>query len=76
MTINNKLDLLWRSLMSDKKVNIGIIGLGFGKEFIPIYQQHPNGGKIAICTRREDHLKEVGDQFNIDDSYDIPIMKR
>ena len=52
--------------MADQKVNIGIIGLGFGKEFIPIYQQHPNGGKIAICTRREDYLNEVGDQFNIE----------
>lgn len=54
--------------MAERKINIGIIGLGFGKEFIPIYKQHPNGGKIAICTRREDHLKEVGDQFDIDDS--------
>ena len=52
--------------MTNKKVNIGIIGLGFGKEFIPIYQQHPNGGKIAICTRREQHLNEIGDQFKID----------
>lgn len=54
--------------MSGKKVNVGIIGLGFGKEFIPIYQQHPNGGKVAICTRREDQLKEIGDQFAIDKS--------
>lgn len=52
--------------MSDKKVNVGIIGLGFGKEFIPIYQRHPNGGKVAICTRRPDVLKEIGDQFGID----------
>jgi len=51
--------------MTDKKINIGIIGLGFGKEFIPIYQQHPNGGEIAICTRREAQLNEIGDQFNI-----------
>ena len=51
--------------MVDKKVNIGIIGLGFGKEFIPIYQQHPYGGKIAICTRRRDHLNQVGDQFGV-----------
>jgi len=54
--------------MADKSINIGIIGLGFGKEFIPIYQQHPNGGKIAICTRREDHLNSIGDQFNIEPS--------
>ena len=51
--------------MKNKKINIGIIGLGFGKEFIPIYQQHPNGGEIAICTRRESKLNEIGDQFHI-----------
>lgn len=51
--------------MPDRKVNIGIIGLGFGKEFIPIYQQHPYGGEVAICTRREHVLRQVGDQFSI-----------
>ena len=27
--------------MSQKRVNVAIIGLGFGAEFIPIYQKHP-----------------------------------
>ena len=34
--------------MSDKKINIAIIGLGFGAEFIPIYQKHPNANLVAI----------------------------
>lgn len=51
--------------MSNKKINVGIAGLGFGKEFIPIYQKHLNGGKIAICTRNPDTLKNIGDQFGI-----------
>ena len=51
--------------MLEKKINVGIVGLGFGKEFIPIYQQHPNGGTVAICTRNPVTLKEVGDQFSI-----------
>ena len=54
--------------MSDKKVNVGIIGLGFGKEFIPIYQQHPNGGKVAICGRNQENLNKIGDQFGIENS--------
>ena len=54
--------------MEKRKVNIGIIGMGFGKEFIPIYQCHPNGGKIAICTRTRAELDRVGDQFDIDPS--------
>lgn len=54
--------------MKSQKVNIGIIGLGFGKEFIPIYQSHPYGGAIAICTRRREQLDQIGDQFGIDPS--------
>jgi predicted dehydrogenase len=52
--------------MKDSTINIGIIGLGFGKEFIPIYQKHPYAGKIAICTRKKKALDEIGDQFNIE----------
>lgn len=52
--------------MEDNKINIGIIGLGFGKEFIPIYQKHPYAGKIAICTRRQEALDKIGDQFGIE----------
>jgi hypothetical protein len=26
---------------SDTKIRIGIVGLGFGAEFIPIFQRHP-----------------------------------
>lgn len=48
-----------------KTFNVGIVGLGFGREFIPIYQQHPLGGEIAICTRNPQTLQEVGDQFSI-----------
>jgi predicted dehydrogenase len=55
--------------MSDKKVNIAIIGLGFGAEFIPIYQKHPNANMYAICQRNEDSLNQVGDAFGIDKRY-------
>ena len=48
-----------------KKVNIGVVGLGFGREFVPIFQNHPYGGKVAICTRTPSTLKAVGDEFGI-----------
>jgi predicted dehydrogenase len=32
--------------MAKKKINIAIIGLGFGAEFIPIYQKHPGAGYV------------------------------
>ncbi|TVQ02369.1 MAG: gfo/Idh/MocA family oxidoreductase [Balneolaceae bacterium] len=55
--------------MSDKKVNIAIIGLGFGAEFIPIYQRHPNANMYAICQRNETKLNAIGDQFGVDKRY-------
>lgn len=51
--------------MADKKINIAVIGLGFGAEFIPIYQKHPNANMMAICQRNESRLNEIGDAFGI-----------
>jgi len=51
--------------MADKKFNVAIIGLGFGAEFIPIYQKHPLANMYGICQRNAEKLKKVGDHFNI-----------
>lgn len=51
------------------KVRIGIVGLGFGAEFIPIYQAHPDAELVAICQRSESSLNQVGAQFGIDRRY-------
>ncbi len=55
--------------MSQKKINVAIVGLGFGKEFIPIYQRHPNTNMYAICQRTREKLDEVGDQFGVTKRY-------
>ncbi|MBI4604775.1 MAG: Gfo/Idh/MocA family oxidoreductase [Planctomycetes bacterium] len=55
--------------MSTKKVNVAIIGLGFGAEFIPIYQRHPNATMYAICQRSPEKLKQIGDAFRIEKRY-------
>lgn len=52
-----------------KKVNVAMVGLGFGAEFIPIYQRHPNANVVAICRRNEKDLNEVGDRFGIAKRY-------
>ena len=56
--------------MNQKKINIAIVGLGFGKEFIPIYQKHPNTNMYAICQRTPEKLNEIGDQYKIAKRYD------
>ena len=51
--------------MSDP-VQVAMIGLGFGAEFIPIYQAHPDANVAAVCRRNETELNAVADQFGID----------
>ena len=46
--------------MSGKKWNVAMIGLGFGAEFIPIYQAHPNANVYAICQRNVEKMNGVG----------------
>jgi predicted dehydrogenase len=52
-----------------KKVNVAIIGLGFGAEFIPIYQAHPQANMYAICQRTEERLNKIGDEFGVATRY-------
>lgn len=51
--------------MPTPKVKVAVVGLGFGAEFIPIYQRHPDAECYAICQRNKKHLNEIGDQFGI-----------
>src|SRR5438552_4374668 len=56
-------------MASSKKVRVAIVGLGFGAEFIPIYQAHPNAEMYAICRRSEQDLNECGDRYGIKTRY-------
>jgi predicted dehydrogenase len=55
--------------MPEKKINIAIIGLGFGAEFIPIFQAHPNANLVAVCQRDPKKLKSIQDAFGIPKGY-------
>jgi len=48
-----------------ERARVGLIGLGFGSEFIPIYKAHPKADVVAICQRTKSRLDEVGDRFGI-----------
>ncbi len=52
--------------MSGKKINVAIVGLGFGAEFIPIYQRHPQANMYAICQRNPQKLDAIGDAFGVE----------
>src|ERR1044071_2763765 len=49
--------------MPSKRVRVAIVGLGFGAEFIPIYQNHPDAEMYAICQRNPQSLTQIGDAF-------------
>lgn len=48
-----------------QKIRIGIVGLGFGAEFIPIYQAHPDSELVAVSQRSEKDLNRIADHFGI-----------
>ena len=52
-----------------KPIRVAIIGLGFGAEFIPIYQKYPGAEIHAICRRDKKGLDEVGDRYGIKTRY-------
>ena len=51
--------------MSQKKIRVAVVGLGFGAEFIPIYQAHPHAEMYAVCRRNKAELDKCGDRFGI-----------
>jgi predicted dehydrogenase len=50
---------------SDKPIRVAIIGLGFGAEFIPIYQNYPGAEIYAICRRDRKGVDECGNRYGI-----------
>ncbi|TDU63095.1 putative dehydrogenase [Prosthecobacter fusiformis] len=56
-------------MATKKKLNIAVVGLGFGAEFIPIWQRHPNTVCYAICQRDPKKLNNIGDAFGVDVRY-------
>lgn len=46
-----------------KKLNIVVVGMGFGIAFLPIYLDHPNVGKVGFCDMDIDVLNEIGEKY-------------
>ena len=56
-------------MASEKPIRVAIIGLGFGAEFIPIYQKYPGAEIYAICRRDRKGLDECGERYGIKARY-------
>ena len=52
-----------------RRLRTAIVGLGFGAEFIPIHQRHPQVELVAICQRSADTLQAVGRAHHVERCY-------
>ncbi len=50
-------------------INVAVVGLGFGEEFLPLYAAHPSVGSIAIVDPSMERLAEVGNRHGVRDRY-------
>jgi predicted dehydrogenase len=55
--------------MNERNLNVAIVGLGFGAQFIPIYQRYPGVNMYAICRRSRGALDAVGAAFGVGARY-------
>ncbi len=67
--LSNNYSITHSLFHSSQMLNIALVGLGFGAEFIPIYQRHPNTMMYAICQRNADKLAQIGNAFGIEKRY-------
>jgi len=52
--------------VKQRRINVALVGLGFGAEFIPIYQRHPRANLHAICQRDRRKLDAIGEAFGVE----------
>lgn len=53
----------------NKKLNIAVVGMRFGAEFVPIYQAHPDVSNVAIVDRDKQILDQTASKFNVESAY-------
>ena len=50
-------------------IDVAVVGLGFGLEFVPIYLRHPDVGRVAIVDTDRDRLAAAAKRFGLDDTF-------
>lgn len=55
--------------MSDFGLTIALVGLGFGREFVPIYASHPDVTRVVLVDPDEERLHDVAERFGVRGSY-------
>ncbi|MCE5327496.1 MAG: Gfo/Idh/MocA family oxidoreductase [Planctomycetaceae bacterium] len=55
--------------MASKKLRVAVVGLGFGAEFVPIYQDHPDVESVAICDANPERLSRTAGRFHVEQQF-------
>ena len=56
-------------MTASSKIRVGLAGLGFGAEFVPIYLHHPDVAHLVVCDSSPDVLQQVADRFEVPDRH-------
>ena len=46
-----------------KKIDVALVGLGFGSCFVPIWLDHPNVGQVTVCDTNEKLLQQMKERY-------------
>lgn len=49
----------------DGQLHVGVVGLRFGEDFVPIYQRHPAVRALSIVDADPVRLREVGEKYGV-----------
>jgi predicted dehydrogenase len=58
------------------KINIAVVGMSFGLEFVPIYLAHPNVGKVFAVDTDEKLLTVAKDRYNFSEEQCISDFEK
>ncbi len=51
--------------MNSPQICVAVAGLGFGAEFVPLYQKHPDVREVVLCDSDAQRLHAAGDRFGV-----------
>ena len=51
------------------KIKVAVVGLGFGANFIPVFQAHPFAECAAVCQRDEARARQIASRFGVGKIY-------
>lgn len=55
--------------MGKQQVSVAVVGLGFGGAFVPIYLDHPDVARVAVCERDEARVRAITERHEVTDVF-------